>query len=246
MKKFDNLYLLGRPASGKSEFIDFVKSFDSKERLERLHIAEFEEIDDFPWIWEKFMDDDIWEAAGYKRKYSKEYMPNNPGLNAEAALLLDFCIEKFNREIKTRYLNDLDFYKKKTLIIEFARGGSRTYKESLNKIDRELWENAAILYVDVTAEESWRRNVARYEENQRHSILAHMVPKETYDMHFRQTDWYDFSGNRSEGYIELHGIKVPFVNMNNAPELPPGPEIAARYKEALDKLNKLYMSTIYS
>jgi len=40
----------------------------------------FEEVDDFPWIWEKFQEDAIWERAGYDRVYTQEYMPGNPGM----------------------------------------------------------------------------------------------------------------------------------------------------------------------
>lgn len=238
--KFDHLFLLGRPASGKSEFIDYMKKLPDEDRAKNFHLAKFEEIDDFFWIWQKFMDDEVWEKAGYPRMYSKEYMKGNPGLTREGASLLDYCMEKFNAEIKKKYLSNESFYNDKSLIIEFARGGQKMYKHSLPRINAELWKRAAILYIDVSADDSWRRNVARYEEKLRHSSLAHMVPKETYDFHFRDHDWYDVTQKNESGYLELNGVKVPYVTMNNEPELPPGPEIGERYKKALDKLFKLY------
>lgn len=238
--KFDHLIIMGRPACGKSEFIDYMKKISDDERLNKFHIGKFEEIDDFPWIWEKFMEDDIWEKCGYPRRFSKEYMKDNPGLTPEGGMLFDFCMEKFNIEIEKRYLSNQDFYKDGTLFIEFARGGVKNYKDQLPRLKPEIYRNAAIFYIDVTRDESWRRNVSRYEEKKRHSILSHMVPKETYDYYYDKNDWRDFTGGRDDGFIEVHGMKIPFVSMNNQPELSPGPEIAERYKTALDKLFELY------
>jgi len=238
--RYKHLFLLGRPASGKSEFIDYLKSVEETERANKYHIGRFDEIDDFLWLWEKFIEDDIWESAGYPRRYSKEYMPNNSGMTPEGAPLLDFCIEKFNRDISKNYLSNPEYYNNNTLIIEFARGGTKGYNHCLNRIAPELWKDAAIIYIDVTAEDSWRRNVARYEEKQRHSILAHMVPKETYDFHFRTHDWYDVTEKKESGFVTVSGVRVPYITMNNEPELPPGPEIGERYRKALETLWGLY------
>ncbi len=41
------LLIIGRPASGKSEIIDFLKRVPADERREALHIGNFVEIDDF-------------------------------------------------------------------------------------------------------------------------------------------------------------------------------------------------------
>ena len=53
-KTFDHLFILGRPAAGKSEFMDFMKKISDAERSERFHIGHFVELDDFVWLWEKF------------------------------------------------------------------------------------------------------------------------------------------------------------------------------------------------
>jgi hypothetical protein len=72
--------VLGRPACGKSEFIDFLKHASGRVCRERLHIGRFEEVDDFPWLWEKFQDDEIWAKTEHGRQYTEEYMPGNPGM----------------------------------------------------------------------------------------------------------------------------------------------------------------------
>jgi len=49
-KTFDFIILIGRPAAGKSEVIDYLKKIPLKERINRFHIGEFSEIDDFTII----------------------------------------------------------------------------------------------------------------------------------------------------------------------------------------------------
>ena len=61
---FEHLIIIGRPAAGKSEVIDYLKKTPVAERKTRFHVGEFEEIDDFVFVWECFEIDDIW-VAGY-------------------------------------------------------------------------------------------------------------------------------------------------------------------------------------
>lgn len=238
MKKFDHLLLLGRPAAGKSEFIDFMKKTSDEERVRDFHVGKFIELDDFAWIWEKFVEDDLWEESGFPRLFSKRY-GSNMGLDPQAGKLFDLMMVKFNHETK-KFIEKPEFYKDGTLFIEFSRGMEFNYQRSLPMLSREIYERAAILYVDVAFEESWRRNVARYEEKQKHSILAHMVPRETMEVFYQNNDWKKVTDNKDSGYLTLSGVKVPFVNMNNEPELKDRESLNKRYRPALDKLMDLY------
>jgi len=233
---FRHLLVLGRPACGKSEFIDFLKHAPADVRRDRLHIGDFEEVDDFPWLWEKFQDDEIWQRAGYDRLYTEEYMPGNPGMAPKGAPLFDWCMHKFNEVIAGRYLGRDDFYRGSTLLIEFSRGGREGFRRALGILDRRILEPAAIFYIDVSREESWRRNVARYQEKLRHSILAHMVPRQTYDHFYDVNDWNDVTAGRASGRIDVNGLLVPFVTMNNEPESTDPTVLEARYASALGEL----------
>ena len=239
-KTFDHILLLGRPASGKSEFIDFLKGIPDKERAEKFHIGTFEEVDDFPWLWEKFMEDNLWERAGFPRLYSKHYMPDNPGLAPEGEKLFHLCMQKFNDLIAERYLPRPTFYDDHTLFIEFARGSRPTFKDALEALSPAILERAAIFFIYVTKEESWRRNVARYQEKQKHSILAHMVPKETFDYFYSDHNWLTLTRDEPAGRLDVHGIRVPFVTMNNMPESTDPAVLTKRYGEALEKLYTLW------
>ena len=97
-KAFDNLIVIGRPACGKSEFFDFIKNkVDNFERLEKLYIAPFEEVDDFVWLWEKFVEDDVWDKLKYPRIMSKTCGHGYVTTNKK---IYDFLIEKINYEFK--------------------------------------------------------------------------------------------------------------------------------------------------
>jgi hypothetical protein len=233
---FRHLLVLGRPACGKSEFIDFLKHAPPGVRRSRLHIGDFEEVDDFPWLWEKFQDDAIWQRAGYDRLYTEEYMPGNPGMAPKGAALFDWCMHKFNDVITKQYLGRDDFYRSSTLLIEFSRGGPKGFRRALGMLDRRILEPAAAFYIDVSREESWRRNVARYQEKLKHSILAHMVPRETYDHFYDVNDWADLTEGQRAGRLDIGGVRVPFVTMHNEPESTDPVVLEARYASALGEL----------
>jgi hypothetical protein len=233
---FQHLLVLGRPACGKSEFIDFLKHSADDMRRSRLHIGRFEEVDDFPWLWEKFLDDALWVKAGYERLYTEEYMPGNPGMAPKGAKLFDWCMHKFNEVIGEQYLARPDFYRDATLLIEFSRGGANGFGRALGMLDKAILERAAIFYIHVSREESWRRNVARYQEKLRHSILAHMVPRQTYDHFYDVNDWDALTGGRPAGTIDVQGLAVPFVTMNNEPESTDPAVLQERYGAALGRL----------
>lgn len=237
---FDHLLVLGRPAGGKSEFIDFMIKIDDRARAERYHIGKFEGVDDFVWLWEKFEEDDLWEKIGKPRLYSKIYEDKNYGL--VQGKLLDFCIEKFNFEIPKKYLSKPEFYKDNTLLIEFSRGGANGYNYALNHLSREVLANAAIIYIFVTFEESWRRNVARYEAKLKHSILAHKVPRETLEKFYLTDDWAEVTKGNTNGYLNLYDLKVPFVTMNNEQESVDPIVLDERYGKALNKLMELFQN----
>jgi hypothetical protein len=237
---FQHLLVLGRPACGKSEFIDFLKHSPEDMRARRLHIGRFEEVDDFPWLWEKFQEDAIWEKAGYERLYTQEYMPGNPGMAPKGAKLFDWCMHKFNDVIARRYLSRPGFYRDSTLLVEFSRGRTNGFGRALGMLSREVLERAAIFYISVSREESWRRNVARYQEKLRHSILAHMVPRETYDYFYDTNDWGELTGDRPSGRLDISGLGVPFVSMNNEPESTDPAVLEERYASALGQLWQLW------
>ena len=98
---FEHLFVLGRPAGGKSEFIDFMKKLPADERAARFGIGRFEEVDDFPWLWEACVDDDAREARGEPRLVS-ERTPE--GYNITRPKFRGSLVDRFNEAIAAKYL----------------------------------------------------------------------------------------------------------------------------------------------
>jgi hypothetical protein len=234
---FEHLFVLGRPAGGKSEFIDFMKRLPAEDRAASFGIGDFEEIDDFPWLWEACEADDARESAGEPRRVS-ERTPE--GYNITAPKFRGSLVGRFNSAIRERYLARPGFYQRGTLLIEFARGGGDGFRESLERFDKEILERGAILYIKVSFEESFRRNSARYRPGQAESILFHKVPDRDMLGFFRENDWDAITEGAPDGYLQLAGACIPFVTMNNEPETADPAVLRWRYARALGRLLHLY------
>jgi len=233
-KAFDNLIVIGRPACGKSEFIDFIKNkTGDADRLKNLFIVPFQELDDFVWLWEKCGEDDIWEKLGYERIVSKR---SGNGYFISNHRLYDFLIEKMNCEAGNLFKSNPEFHRDRTLLIEFSRGLKNAYDNALNRLSEEILRKAAIFYIKVSFEESLKRNEARYREKLKHSILAHKVPDEEMYEYYNVDDWDDITVGKEGGHLTLRGIKVPFVTMGNEPESKDPAVLGPRYSNALGRL----------
>ena len=239
MKIFEHLFILGRPAAGKSEFIDFMKKLSDEERSETFHIGRFEEIDDFPWIWQACLDDDERERQGKPRLFTEK---TDEGLNLTVPDFRSSQMPKFNDAIFKVHKERPNFFEVGTLLIEFARGKGDGFRVSLEKMDPKILNNSAILYIDVSFEESFRRNNARYDESAKGSILFHKVPDKDMEGYFKENDWKDITENRGEGLLNILGVDIPFVDMPNEPESKDPGILEKRYEKALTTLWKLSKS----
>lgn len=234
---FANLFVLGRPAGGKSEFIDFMKTCPPDDRAATFGIGRFEEVDDFPWLWEACLEDDAREARGESRLVSEK---TAEGYNITRPKFRGSLVERFNAAITARLLANPRFYDDGTLLIEFARGRDDGFRESLDRFQPETLERAAILYIDVSFEESFRRNNARYKKGREESILFHKVPDRDMLGFFRDNDWSSITGGAPDGRLEVAGVEVPFVSMPNEPESTDPLVLRDRYALALGRLLDLY------
>lgn len=230
---FEHLFVLGRPAGGKSEFIDFMKKVNDHDRAEQFGIGRFEEVDDFPWLWQACLDDDAREDRGETRAVS-ERTPE--GYNITAPKFRGSLVNRFNETIASKYLANPAFYDGGTLLIEFARGASDGFRESLERFHPDILARGAILYINVSFEESYRRNSARYRKGLEQSTLFHKVPDRDMFGFFRHNDWDEMTAGAPDGRLDLAGVSVPFVSMPNEPESTDPGVLRERYSRALNRL----------
>lgn len=234
---FEHLFVFGRPAAGKSEFIDCMKKCEATKRLEKFHIAPFDILDDYLFLRELADNENILEKLSIPRRLTKI---TGDGIVAVDGLFFDFAAGKLNLIFTQKYIPNPEFYNAKTLLLEFSRGTGRDgYKKSLTSLKSELLKRSAILYVKASYEESIRRNEARYREKLKYSILAHKCPEEAMERFYRQDDWDEITDRRPSGLLNINGINIPFVTMDNEPESNDSMVMETRYAEALTKVFNL-------
>ncbi|MDI6802245.1 MAG: hypothetical protein QME58_00150 [Bacteroidota bacterium] len=232
MKKnnFPIVIIIGRPAAGKSEVIDYLKHSNANERLDRLHIANFEELDDFVYVWETFEVDDILTKHGKPRLWTDEKYW------FKEHFIWNLYIERINLEYRKKLARDVNYHDNMTTLIEFARGGENGIYEALSYLDENILKNAVLVYIKVSYEESVRKNQRRARKGLEHSILHHSLPDEKMEFYYKVNDWEKLEANDPD-YIEVKGVKVPYAVFQNEPEKTLDPKlIGAELERATSKL----------
>lgn len=214
---FEVFALIGRPAAGKSEVIDYLKKTALEERLKRFHVGHFEELDDFPYIWDWFQEDDILTKHGRERLYTdKDYYFKDE-------FLWNLCIEKLSVAFQAKAESDPEFTAKTTTILEFARGGKNGFREAFSHLSEDILKRMGVVYIEVSYEESCRKNRRRARPGLEGSILHHSLPDDKMDFYYKENDWYEMAPDR-HGWFEAKGIRVPYVVLPNEPEVTDDPE----------------------
>ena len=225
-EQLETVIVIGRPAAGKSEVIDFLKKTDEAERLKRFHVGAFTEIDDFPFVWETFEIDDLLERLGQPRLFTtKDYYFLGDHL-------WNFFIERINLEFQKRLARDPGFTKQESVLVEFSRGGTNGFAEAFSHLSDEIVNRAGIVYINVSYEESARKNRRRFDPAQADSILYHSLPDAKMEFYYRTNDWEQLSGGRKSGRIRIRGCDVPFAVFDNEPEQTDDPAKLGRALEA--------------
>ncbi len=236
VKPFDAIILIGRPASGKSEIIDFLKKLEPLERSRKYHIAEMDVLDDFPMLWTWFEEDHILrEILGKPRLHTDEqgYFLH--------VYLWDLLVERLNLEHGKRLRNDPDYHTRFTAIVEFSRGSEHGgYSRALDHLSDEILGHAGVVYVDVPYEESLRKNRRRFNPERPDSILEHSLPDEKLDRLYRFDDWNDLCAG-DPAYLTIRSQRVPYVVFENADDVTTGKpdQLAARLEDTLGRLWEL-------
>lgn len=232
---FDILLLIARPAAGKSEMIHYLKGMSDAARLERFHIRPFEEIDDFPFLWTWFEEDEILSRLGHPRLHS------DTGGYFLQPCLWDVLIERINLEYSKKLRDDPAYHTHKTTILEFSRGSEHGgYARAFKHLSHQIAEKLSILYLDVTWEESLRKNRKRFNPEKPDSILQHALEDDKLERLYRQTDWEEVSA-QDPHFLIIQGEKVPYVIFENADDVTTrgGDALGDRLETVLDELWRL-------
>lgn len=231
-KSFDILLLIARPAAGKSEIIAYLKNTPVAERLERFHIGKFEEIDDFPMLWTWFEEDALLERMGHPRLHTDTdgcFLGNH---------LWDLLIERIGLEYQKKLRDVPGFVTEYTAIVEFSRGSEHGgYASAFSHLPIEMVKRMAVLYIDVSWEESLRKNRKRFNPDKPDSILEHGLPDAKLEKLYREVDWLQVSAGDPD-YLTIQACRVPFAVFDNTDDVtsPRGEALGQRLESTLQEL----------
>ena len=233
---FEKIILLGRPASGKSEVINYLKNTPDEERRTRFHIGKLVEIDDFPMLWTWFEEDDILE-----KKFGKPRLHSDSEGYFKEEYLWHLLIERISFDY-AKSVRDLEDKAKDIMhLIEFSRGTEHGgYRTAFKHLSKQLLENAALLYINVPFEESLRKNRKRFNPDKPDSILEHGLPDAKLTKMYKEVDFHEVIAGTTT-HLEINGVKVPYVIFENMPSKTDDPAtLGPALDEVIGKLWNLY------
>jgi hypothetical protein len=209
---FKKIILLGRPASGKSETMAYLKHTPIEERIKRFHVGKIYEIDDFPILWEWFEQDAILE-----KKLGKPRMMSTPDNDFIHLYQWNLLIEKLSFNYDKLLRDNPNIHDDTTVLIEFSRGSHHGgYAEAFKHLSSEILKDAVLVYINVPYEESLRKNRKRFNPDKPDSILEHGLPDAKLEELYKLVDWEEVSKGFTT-HIKINEVDVPFMVFENMP-----------------------------
>ncbi len=234
-KIFEVIILIGRPAAGKSEVIDYLKKTPEDERQQRFHIGKFDEIDDFPMLWTWFEEDAILEKILHQPRLHTD---------KDGYFLYDYqwhlLIERISLNYSKKLRDNPDYHNTTTCLVEFSRGTEHGgYRAAFLHLSDDILKRAGIVFINVSFEESLRKNRRRFNPARPDSILEHGLPDAKLERLYKEVDWQELSAEHPE-YITIKNRRVPYVIFQNEPEITDKPALLGKHlQDVLQRLKRL-------
>ena len=229
------LILIGRPASGKSEIVEHLRGLQAGRRIADFGLGELRVLDDFPYLWSWMEEDHLLESR-----------LGQPRLHTDArgfflyTHLWDLLIERLAHDYIAASGELGSRAAAHSFILEFSRGSEHGgYQRALGRLDAAILSRAALMYVDVTFEESLRKNRRRFNPARPGSILEHSLSDEKTTRLYREDDWLDLSRADPQCLL-LGGLRIPYVVFENQDDVTTG------QTEALDRRLRERLSTLHA
>ncbi len=230
---FQLLILTARPAAGKSEIIQYLMQTPERERQNRFHVGKIKVIDDFPFLWRWFEEDSILDSMSKPRLYT-----DNGGY-FKHQYYWDLLINLINLEYE-KFCRDTENVHEYTVIVEFSRGKEHGgYRNALTLLSPKIIANCSLMHINVSWEESLRKNKKRFNPKKPDSILEHGLSDEKLMKLYYECDFNEIAPE-SNGVLSLEDIRIPYVKFENNDDV-----TTSQGTRLSDQLNK-YLSILWN
>jgi len=231
---FPILILNARPAAGKSEILHYLKDVPLEERQKRFHIGDMKILDDFPMLWAWFEEDDILQKVFNLPRYhsTPDHFFKMNVLWHVLIRRLSLETEKWQRDVNGEW----------TVLIEFSRGAEHGgYQEAYQHFSDEILKKAASFYVNVSFDESFRKNKKRFNPERPDSILQHALEDEKIRKLYLEDDWFEFTAADPHSFT-VRNFQVPYAVFENEDDVTTqgGKELGLRLEGVLEHLWSLW------
>jgi hypothetical protein len=186
------VFVLGRAGCGKSALYREME----KRMLGSGTAKTLERVDDFPRFWAAFKNDDAREREGRERIYSErtddgDYIVTNDAIWNDTLKQTNAIVLGIDRPDHV-------------VFIEFARP---SYTEAIQHFDDRILSNCLVIFMEVSFETCWARNLARHAAAMAEGADDHMVSREEMEASFLHDDQDAFVA-----YLRDRGVPVSVVN----------------------------------
>jgi hypothetical protein len=229
---FPILALIGRPAAGKSEILDYLRRVSPRKRRERFHLGELVVLDDFPLLWAWFEEDHLLAELGHPRLHTS---PEGYFLES---YLWDLLIRRLGLEYEKLLREEQHLHEQKTVLLEFSRGSEHGgYARAFAHLSEAILDRLSVVYLRVSFEESRRKNRRRSNPDRPYSILEHSLPDSKLERLYRDDDWPALRA-QDPRFLSIRGRKVPYAVFENEDDLTTfgGEALGARLAQVLGSL----------
>jgi adenylate kinase family enzyme len=190
--KCQYIFLLGRPGCGKSALYRELE----RQLSERGDGPTLERADDFPKLWARMRRDDALEQQGKERICTRRTASGSYILTD--LTILDEILQEVSSDVVAIDKPD------HLVFIEFARP---RYVEAMQNFHPGILDRCLVIYMDVSFETCWARNVARHAAGDTDGD-DHMVGREAMEAVFGHDDQDEFVQH-------LRDRKIPVVVVDN-------------------------------
>lgn len=190
--KYNYVFLLGRAGCGKSAIYRHLE----QRVLDSRQAWTLERVDDFPKVWAMLQKDDALEDEGKQRLHSERIAAGGYILtNLE---VLNDILREVSADVLSRDKPD------HMVVLEFARSN---YVRAIQSFDRRILARSLVVYVEVSFETCWARNVARHAAALAEGGDDHLVSREQMEKLFLGDDQHALIP-----YLQEQNIPVLVIN----------------------------------